>query len=497
MSFNTSLNGDLNMRVFEVLGAGGFLITDRLSPQSGVYELFEDGKHLVSYDSPKQLFDKLDYYLDRPEEAIAIARRGYERYMQLHRSGNKIEALLNFVFDGTPLPTYGLSDDPRAARTWPVGRNHLLERLPAYEFLQELHRWREAVDVLCCGAIDLCCDLADLARLRLYVLDDRRFTTAERLRLKQSGAEAQINIIHPDQARQREWDVLIAGQLPDPSLENLVRDYRCTRLIVAGLQPEKYAGVTSLMAASGYRLEKIGTPVFRLASAVGGDREPDDLVKPSTMMLCNRMGQIRSSEVSRIQGWLVPKAGETLYKLVRLHIPIPTVVELGAWKGLSTAWMASALRDRGEGRVYSVDTWKGSPNEELHRVLLSGYAEGQLLEEFKRNLGNIGLTEYVEPICANTVEAARAWPSSRKIGLLFIDASHEYEAVKKDFEAWSPHVGEGGFIVFDDVPGWPGPTRLVSELPAEYRFVYSSANNWICQKLPIALQSVATSGAAG
>jgi hypothetical protein len=34
ITFNCSLNSDLNMRVFEALAAGGFLITDRLSPQS-------------------------------------------------------------------------------------------------------------------------------------------------------------------------------------------------------------------------------------------------------------------------------------------------------------------------------------------------------------------------------------------------------------------------------------------------------------------------------
>jgi hypothetical protein len=33
--FNASLNGDLNFRVFEVLSAGGCLLTDRLAPEAG------------------------------------------------------------------------------------------------------------------------------------------------------------------------------------------------------------------------------------------------------------------------------------------------------------------------------------------------------------------------------------------------------------------------------------------------------------------------------
>jgi len=60
--------------------------------------------------------------------------------------------------------------------------------------------------------------------------------------------------------------------------------------------------------------------------------------------------------------------------------------------------------------------------------------------------------------------------------VLFIDGDHHYEAVKKDFVDWFPRVKVGGLILFHDscrVPGtpedtynrgWPGPSRLVSEL---------------------------------
>ena len=82
ITFNCSLNGDLNMRVFETLGAGGFLLTDRLSPQSGLERLFRDGAHLALYDSPDDLIAKIEYYLDRPDEAAEIARRGQQHYIE-------------------------------------------------------------------------------------------------------------------------------------------------------------------------------------------------------------------------------------------------------------------------------------------------------------------------------------------------------------------------------------------------------------------------------
>jgi len=42
----------------------------------------------------------------------------------------------------------------------------------------------------------------------------------------------------------------------------------------------------------------------------------------------------------------------------------------------------------------------------------------------------------------------------RKIDILFIDGDHKYEAVKKDFEMYSPLVGSPGMIILHDVGDW-------------------------------------------
>jgi hypothetical protein len=45
-----------------------------------------------------------------------------------------------------------------------------------------------------------------------------------------------------------------------------------------------------------------------------------------------------------------------------------------------------------------------------------------------------------------------------------MDAHHEYEAVRQDFEDWSVYLKVGGSIAFHDTGGqWAGPTRLVNE----------------------------------
>lgn len=186
--------------------------------------------------------------------------------------------------------------------------------------------------------------------------------------------------------------------------------------------------------------------------------------------------------IDAIKGWLDPNAGGVLYQLARLVAPTSTVVELGSWKGRSTAWLAHGLRDRGDGRVVAVDTWAGTDNEPEHAQLLAGYGPDQLFEEFRGNLRGLGLEAQVEPWRMTTLEAARRWDRGATIGLLHIDADHSYEGVRADFEHWAPFVAPRGIVVFDDVPTWPGPTRLVTELPRWFRFFASSPNQWVVVK---------------
>ncbi|MEO1375925.1 MAG: glycosyltransferase, partial [Cyanobacteria bacterium J06635_10] len=77
--FNCGLNSDSNRRIFEVLMAGGFLLTDRLSPQSGLFSLFQEGVHLECYGDENELLQKIDFYLNNPEKAEQIAYEGHRK----------------------------------------------------------------------------------------------------------------------------------------------------------------------------------------------------------------------------------------------------------------------------------------------------------------------------------------------------------------------------------------------------------------------------------
>jgi len=83
-------------RVFEALACRAFLVCDR---QRDVFNLFRDGEHLVGFDGGADLAEKVRYYLDRPLERQAIARKGHEEVICRHTYVHRIEALLAAVAD--------------------------------------------------------------------------------------------------------------------------------------------------------------------------------------------------------------------------------------------------------------------------------------------------------------------------------------------------------------------------------------------------------------
>ena len=63
------------LRALEILGSGGFLLTNW---QQEIAECFTDGEELVMYESVEDAIMKAEYYLKHEDERIRIARNGYE-----------------------------------------------------------------------------------------------------------------------------------------------------------------------------------------------------------------------------------------------------------------------------------------------------------------------------------------------------------------------------------------------------------------------------------
>lgn len=142
---------------------------------------------------------------------------------------------------------------------------------------------------------------------------------------------------------------------------------------------------------------------------------------------------------------------EQMLAIYRLAVEWPVkgdVVELGSWVGLTTSYLATACRVRGDGFVYAVDTFKGSREGDSTYASVDRF-DGDTHTAFQRQITRAKVTDLVRPLVGWTTEIADTYPGN-PIRVLLIDADHSYEGVRKDYERWLPHVTPGGLIIFHD-----------------------------------------------
>ncbi|KPQ39420.1 MAG: Glycosyl transferase family 41/Glycosyl transferases group 1 [Phormidium sp. OSCR] len=180
INLNVSLNGDLNMRVFEVLSSGGFLLTDKLKPEAGLETLFEVGKHLDTYDSKADLYQKIQYYLNHPELTQQIAKEGCNLFWQQHQPEQKVQQLLDHL-QGRFLPSFYHADaDLRSQFVTSQNTGDRHQHIAFYEYIQEQHRQIPKLNLIIWGDCDprWIADVVDLSRLEIYLISPDGKTTS-------------------------------------------------------------------------------------------------------------------------------------------------------------------------------------------------------------------------------------------------------------------------------------------------------------------------------
>ncbi|MDE6025403.1 MAG: glycosyltransferase [Lachnospiraceae bacterium] len=78
---NRPIKTGLPLRIFDLMGAGGFVISNY---QAEIPEHFIPDEDIVLFDSIPDLLNKIDYYLTHDEERIQIAKNGYEKVKKYH-----------------------------------------------------------------------------------------------------------------------------------------------------------------------------------------------------------------------------------------------------------------------------------------------------------------------------------------------------------------------------------------------------------------------------
>jgi glycosyltransferase involved in cell wall biosynthesis len=144
--FNITINGDVNLRLFEGTACGALVLND--STANGLPELFEVGRELVVYHDDQDLFEKIDYYLAHDAERSQIAQAGQQRTLRDHTFARRAQTLSALLLNQdiqrcAPMRTAGAPQ--RLAARWDIyTHQHMLDpildeaRLVRYNPLRRL-----------------------------------------------------------------------------------------------------------------------------------------------------------------------------------------------------------------------------------------------------------------------------------------------------------------------------------------------------------------------
>lgn len=135
---------------------------------------------------------------------------------------------------------------------------------------------------------------------------------------------------------------------------------------------------------------------------------------------------------------------EALRLLVRQVLrPKCRILEIGSWLGTgSTRVIVEELKSINGGRLYCVDTWKGSKNVSRHQDIVANY---DVFGTFLHNVKTAGGEGYVHPLVMNSNSAAEI-VADDCLDLIFIDSDHSYASTKEDILLWKSKVRVGGIL---------------------------------------------------
>jgi hypothetical protein len=160
-------------------------------------------------------------------------------------------------------------------------------------------------------------------------------------------------------------------------------------------------------------------------------------------------------------------------------------VEVGSWKGRSASYMGVEIYNSEKQIKFDcVDTWLGSVE---HHDKNSPFFVQELIDDkdwlYYQFLNNTRpVCDIINQIRLSSLDAVNQYPN-RSLDFVFIDASHEYNDVKKDILSWYPKIKKGGFIAGHDYTTFDGVKQAVNELLIDKKMNCSLIKSyWIHKK---------------
>ncbi len=87
-----SIRSGIPLRAFDIMGSGGFLLSNF---QADFLDDFVPGEDFDYYESREDLLDKIGYYLSHEKERAAIARNGHDKVAARHTFRHRVREMLS------------------------------------------------------------------------------------------------------------------------------------------------------------------------------------------------------------------------------------------------------------------------------------------------------------------------------------------------------------------------------------------------------------------
>lgn len=110
-------------------------------------------------------------------------------------------------------------------------------------------------------------------------------------------------------------------------------------------------------------------------------------------------------------------------------------------------------------QVHAIDHWGGNPSDRLGK-LSQQYGPVAAFRVFCSNM-RLELFSSVWPHFGTSEMWSSVW--RLPLDLVYIDADHRYDQVRKDIHSWWPFVAHGGIIAGHDYGIMQGVTKAVDE----------------------------------
>jgi predicted O-methyltransferase YrrM len=164
--------------------------------------------------------------------------------------------------------------------------------------------------------------------------------------------------------------------------------------------------------------------------------------------------------IAQTKGFMAIEEGQGLFNYAQKAAQLGPGLEIGSYCGKSTLYLGAGFQKHHQ-VLFTIDHHRGSeeqqPGEEYFDPDLFDKSIGKIdtLRFLRSVLEKASLEDTVIPVVSRSETVARSWQTP--LSLVFVDGSHTFESAETDYDCWSPHILDGGYLLIHDI--FPDPSQ--------------------------------------